>query len=226
MPTAPILKSIALTAFFSVTALLPEGNPKKIVIIDTGVGEANHSYLCGEGHKDFTGTDLIDKIEHGSIVYSLITKDLPSEGYCVVIIKWMDTHSDKPEWDLFDRISTYVRTLNPAYINMSLSGVAYTRTEYRNLKAMTGLGTKVFVAAGNDGRDLSVDCDRFPACYNLDSNFYVVGSLDDYSNKLESSNYGLPVTKWASGIYKKPNGTRWTGTSFASPRALVRDIND
>jgi hypothetical protein len=106
-------------------------------------------------------------------------------------------------------------------LNLSLSGDEYSTPLQEALSYARSKGVLAVVAAGNDGRDISV-VPAYPASFGLD-NIIAVAAIRSYQGaKLPSSNFGRPVFIAALGedmLTTLPGGQYGTesGTSFATP---------
>lgn len=198
-------------------------NTRKIIaILDTGVNTtSNNKYFCNPNlNKDFTNTGLRDVIPHGSHVFDIITNGLDEKKYCIVIVKWYDKEHQDTNNERVIKSFEYLITIKPDYLNLSFSGIGPLKKEKELLQTLLKNNTKIYVAAGNDGFNLDKNCIVFPACYSLPLN--IVGSSNTQSN------YGKIVTNWENGQLKNFK-TLWKtiqGTSFSTPRALRRQLND
>lgn len=193
---------------------------KKIAVIDSGIDLNNEKlkpYICNVGNYDFTGEGLQDTHGHGSNVAWLIVKDLNPKEYCVMALKYFSTRSSSSalEWEVrsLSRAIEYGAVL----INFSGGGLLSSSSETMLVLQALSKGIKVVVAAGNNGNDLSKNCNYFPACAVKDKNFYIVGSTYENGQKLPSSNYNGPVENWEVGYQQEgPDGKKLTGTSQAT----------
>lgn len=189
----------------------------RIAILDTGVGVNREisRFLCDSGYQDLTGEGIRDMEGHGTNIAGLITKDLDPDKYCIIIIKWWHTKK------------VHFNTLAPAimravidkadYINMSLTGPVSIPEEMEAINRALILGIKVVVAAGNEGTDLGLICDTYPACYPIiHKNFYIVENINDNGVRYNGSNYGGPVNAYAKGVGVTAGGYTMTGTSQAT----------
>jgi hypothetical protein len=180
---------------------------KIVAVVDTGYNPVFEKYLCkGYPVYDFTGTGILDRHGHGTNVAGLILKGLNPVKHCLVFIKLWDPSGIDIKLQYIDQLLK----LNPSYANLSFEGSGYSIKEFIILGVLTSQNTKVVVAAGNSSKNLSKDCDTFPACYPLKKNYYVVGATDSYSN------YGTPVRYKEVGTDQCANNICLTGTSQAA----------
>ena len=206
----------------SVSLALAE--PIKIAIVDTGLTEYTSKpalNLCPTGHRSFTkDRKLDDHSKHGTPIAYLISEQLSSidkTKWCLLIIKYFDDRqTGKENVEASERAFSYLLSQNVKYINYSSSGTSRTDYEEALVKAHLNRGTKVFVAAGNDGVELSwlAEPKYYPAMY--DKRIYVIGSIDARGNRSDSSNYGPVVKHYELGVDVSVGDERVSGTSFST----------
>lgn len=179
-----------------------------------------------------TNTLLEDSVGHGTHMANVIADRIKNVNYCTIIVKWFAKNQTSAE-NIANTIEgfKYIDTLSNISLVMYSAGGATSSVEERDaILALTLKGVKVFVAAGNENNDLDLNCNFFPACYNI-SNVEVVGSLDKNDKKQKLSNYGKKVTKWElgedvianAGIY---GNIPLTGTSQANAIAVSKYLNE
>lgn len=208
---------VVLVCLFSSIALSKETR-KIVAVIDSGIAPESSAlkYLCKGFHVDFTGTSLKDMNGHGTNIAGIIANKINTKTHCIAILKYWHTKDNpwgtKYEYDIIKSLYNYVKQINPDYINFSSAGGGFNHYEYSVLSELLDNGTKVVVASGNRGLNLTENaCNDFPACYYFDSpNFFVVG----YEGKL--SNYGGPVKYKRKGINQCGFGVCLTGSSQAT----------
>jgi hypothetical protein len=189
----------------------------RVAVIDTGLDmEKYKDWLCEGGHKDFTGTDLVDRMNHGNQVVENLIKYAGNSNYCIIVLKYINSNHDKYATPAYFYALKEAIKLNVDVVNYSGGGYI-DFSEERFL--ITTSGIKFFVAAGNEHRDLNEYCSYYPACLGLD-NVVVVGALEN-KELAPYSNYGFIVTEWEDG--KSIDG-KSHGTSFATPKATGKYI--
>ena len=224
--------TIAVLAFilgYNANASVP---PLKVAVIDSGFGfdvelHKKTFKICKSGSYDFTtNTHTVgdDMVGHGTVVTGLLNQHADTKNLCYIIYKVLKGK----EFKGYDNVN---RALSLAYknkvdvVNLSLEMYAHDDLTRRLIKSLTKRGTKVFVAAGNDGLNLNVTCNRYPACFKrLNQNFNVVGATDEDGDVAKYSNRGAFISVYKYG--RTSNGAR--GTSFASPRAAgdyIKSLN-
>lgn len=207
--------------FLSLTAQAE--NRTRVAIIDTGVDFSTAGpFMCKDGHKDFTGKGLTDAEGHGTNIAGIITRNMNRNTHCIQVLKWYHNgEKDKPEVVRARVLSALKRALEykAKYVNLSMSGTLNSVEEYTAIYDLLESGAKVFVAAGNDGQNLNMKCDIYPACYHIHNpNFYVVAN---YNNS--SSNFANWV-KWEDGNNVEGFGHVSSGTSQATAVFLSKKL--
>ncbi len=194
----------------------------RIAVLDSGYSQGDYpkAKLCKIGHKDFTGTGIQDNLWHGTHITNIIADRIKHSNYCIIIVKWYDPNTPRsrytePSNDAFQ----YVLKLKVDVVNYSAGGSYTSKAEKRAIAKLLARGVKVFVAAGNESRDLNQNCTYFPACYNLNK-LVVVGNKTVTGPVEGSSNYGNVVNHWEVGTNVLAyDGTKLryaTGTSQAT----------
>lgn len=197
--------------------------PLRVAVIDSGFGfdaEMNKKAfkICKTGSYDFTKMLPIvgdDEIGHGTAVMSLIERQANTKGVCYMVLKVFDATGETSGETIRKALRRAIR-YKADIVNMSL-GSSDHNLETRNLlKFLAKKGTKIFVAAGNEKKDLNKTCNSYPSCYkNVGKNLVVVGALDEDYDVAKYSNYGSFISVYKYG--RTYFGQR--GTSFAAPRA-------
>lgn len=198
--------------------------PVKIAIIDTGYDEKNlpEGYpvlkICPEGSYDFVvrRKGVTSSHWHGNVTASIIANLLQDVNYCALVYN-VATGASIPDDALLDAVKQASKEHLFA-VNLSLGGTVYSAAIHQALLALEGTGTTIFIAAGNDNKNLNSVCNTYPACFKL-KNTFVVGATDHDVFKASYSNEGTKVNSWYDGSFNY-NGQLVQGTSFASPRAL------
>lgn len=195
----------------------------KIAILDTGYNPeraVTKLKLCKNGHYDFFSetAKLASTNPHGTYVAALIAEPLQDVDYCAVVYQLVGKEGEISPQNVM-RAILMAKDEGVVAANMSINGPFSNFLEQRALRAASNTGMKIFVAAGNDKKDLNVACASFPACYDI-PNLIMVGALtDDLSQPAQYSNYGARIQAWYAGRYFD-GVTMAQGTSFACPRAL------
>jgi hypothetical protein len=193
------------------------GETRKVVaVVDTGLPYNSKTipYLCKGLQYDLTEKGIQDIEGHGTNVMGIISSGLNPKTHCISMIKWW--HDGKDSSLFAPRIISLMKllpTLNPVLVNMSFGGELYMPEEANGIKLLLAKGVRIVVSAGNDKQNLSIKCDKFPACYPIkNKNFYVVGA-----SNVAQANYGGPITDYLPaknlcGIF----GVCMSGTSQAA----------
>jgi len=159
-----------------------------IAVIDTGVNlKLASTYMCRDGNADLTGNGLSDVHGHGTNIAGILAKKINTKTHCLQIIKWFHTSNknDKGFSKLMEDALDVAHKYKAKYINMSLSGDGHLPSEFAMMSILLSEGIEIYVSAGNNSKDLDVNCNAFPACYRFNHpNFHVVGAYDvPVSNK-------------------------------------------
>jgi len=167
----------------------------RVAVIDTGinVNNKNRPYLCKDGHEDFTGYGMSDKIGHGTEVVQLIIETAKSKNFCIVVLKfWEEEISTEQAISATVAAFEKVKRLGIRLVNYSASGNS--KSPLEELFISTNPRIMFVVAAGNEGVDLDLN-PRYPASYNY-SNVIAVGALNRFGTRHRVSNYGERVKNW------------------------------
>lgn len=167
---------------------------RRVAVIDSGY--SGKAKICTFGSYDFIenkygiGKDLIG---HGTTIANTIVDG--NSKYCLVILRvFSNGQMQGPNLipsAIFRAISEHVNV-----INLSLEGYIYDAAEFVAIKYAISKGIKVFVASGNDNRNLDLMCNIYPACYHIPG-LVVVGTYE----KGKVGNVGSVVTQqeaWCS----------------------------
>lgn len=164
-------------------------------------------------------------MNHGTNIFSLVTKNLDHKKYCVIVYKFYSKTATGNQ-NLYRTLQALIAAKHEkvAYLNMSLYGYEADKDEERLIRDILRQGTQVFVAAGNKREKLDIGtkmCDTYPACYAFPKyrgkSFHVVGNSTH-----SSTNYGSAITIYKDGTNK--GIPRLTGTSQSTPIALNNHI--
>jgi hypothetical protein len=196
-------------------------------VIDTGVDYnfIPKSKVCG--YYDLTGEGKIDPTKHGTLVSGLILTEAGNSPICLVEVKWYSEKNTKERRK--DNVIAALKIVlrqHVKYLNISQEGYFYSDEEHSLLQQILNQGVVVSVSAGNYSDDESIQCDTFPACYELKGKFFVVGALSEVGLRWKLSNYGGPITSWAPGEKQCYKRICQSGTSFSSPNFLGRYIRE
>jgi len=209
-----------------------------IAVIDTGIRKTASikPYLC-KNEVDLLGYGIHDVHGHGTNVAHILARYISPKTHCLLIIKWY--HNAEVEQSMATSVAGIlkqgriavkalkaVERYRAKYVNMSSAGtLSHWKERYLMLDLLRN-GVVFAVAAGNEGLDLSVSCDSFPACYNFSSpNFYVIGG-SHLGRKLTRFNHGGPVDTYEQAINVRAGGITLSGTSQATPIFLGKYISE
>lgn len=199
----------------------PDHHKIRILLIDIGVTWSKDiaPFLCSEGYQGFIPGEedpFVDSNGHGTLMAHVMAETLDTRKHCIVVYK--SFKANVAEY--------YAHALHEAansefeVISISLGDSTYYYAEPDWYKKLTKK-TRVFVSAGNDGKDLGFKCDAYPACLASkigSENFRVVSSLNSRFN------HGGPVNEIA-GDEILISGVKHTGTSVSTARAAALYAN-
>lgn len=237
-----------------VADIKPEPKQAKVVVavIDTGIDPTLMSkpWICKEGHKDFTGSGLVDNHGHGTHIAGIVEQhakkvildfkknnlkslDDATADFCIIAIKYFDPKVKSDNLDLTIKSLRWAIDQKVDIINYSGGGTEYSEKEFKLIEEALKKGIKVVAAAGNERSNLET-AKYYPAMY--DQRIFIVGNLQSNYDKTRAptSNYGKPVNTWEVGtnvISRLPGGTIgfMTGTSQATAvksGKIVREMLD
>lgn len=174
----------------------------KIIVIDSGISKSqiNKPYICKGGVMTaFDNDSGIDFHGHGTNIINIISSKINQKKYCIVSIKVYQVKAQN--------MNAYIKGLRmasflyPKIVNISMTGDQSSYLETAYITNILSTGSKVIVAAGNEGFDLNKVCNSYPACIknnlpkHLSGNFLVVSNKD-----VKSANYGRIVTHYRKGF--------------------------
>jgi hypothetical protein len=192
----------------------------RIALLDTGYPRPYHlapvkDYLCEDKHVDLTNTFLEDDNGHSTNLIYILSKHINPKKACITVIK---TYSYAARKTTYAQGIDYAMDIGAKYINMSAGGTSKMEDERREISLALLKGIHFITVSGNNGVDLGLFCDYYPACYAFKSPFFhVVGNLLDQRTRAHTSNYGGPVTNWEIGTgHCECPGLCMSGTSQAA----------
>jgi subtilisin family serine protease len=163
---------------------------------------------------------------HGTRIADLLAEKLRGVDYCLIFIQmFRNVEPMYPIPDDYVEALTRVREAGATAVNISLKSFEFVSQDQKNAFAETTKKIPIFLAAGNEYRDLSKKCDIYPVCYPF-KHLIVVGAQDFENPKKHASysNYGARVNLWAPGHFIDSDQEPLFGTSYATPRALAEYI--
>ena len=146
-----------------------------VAVIDSGINPYSYkeNFLCKSGHRDFTGTGIIDRIGHGTHVSTTIdqyvknihprslhdeefasrlaTKKVP---YCQLILKYFDVLPDENNQLYLQQALRWAIDMHADVINYSGGGENPIPEERLLIEEALDKGIKVIAAAGNNSKQL------------------------------------------------------------------------
>ena len=210
---------LAMAALFSMVMSTAKGETRVAVIDGPLLHEEsmNMSFkMCKKGHFDFnTQKPVVARANdvHSYYVTNLISQVAQRNDVCFVMLNVMGRNV-KP--GAIGKAIDLALKYKVKAVNISIVSTELLESEKSAIKRALRRGVRIFVAAGNDSKNLNEVCNTYPACYRIKhKNYKVVGAIDVYWQKAYYSNYGTMVNQWEFGEVGPLRGT-----SFASPRAL------
>jgi hypothetical protein len=184
----------------------------KIAVIDTGVSRFQEQYLCKGGKKSLVDDLGYDTNGHGTNIISILASGLDFSKYCIISYKVFSSYS----YDGILAVAINEAIMDKVqYINLSAAGTGSSFSEKHAIEQTIKNGIYIFIAGGNDSKNLDKKCDVYPACYRFDSQYFkVIGATDT-----GTSNTGSFFYAYAKG--RKQGFPPMTGTSQATPNALI-----
>ena len=223
----------------------------RVAVVDTGLDIKNSDApLCKTGHRDFTGTGLMDRQGHGTHISDVIdqyakgvvrTKDVYAPygfkarnggmHYCQIIIKYYNDETSTGRQNVLrsTKALAYAASLNVDFINYSSGGGEVVLGERAAILRALRKNITIVAAAGNDGRNLDIQGNTYyPAMYSRQ--VISVGNRTSMGFVNSTSNYGKAVVAWEVGtaiLAKLPNGQfgYLSGTSQAAAVHTGKLIN-
>lgn len=175
---------------------------EKIVVIDTGlINPAQFKHiLCAQDHLDFTTNKTgLDKNKHGTNIVGIISKNLNFNKYCILMMKYYEEKSGTNQFRVDSSLEEVLKQNKVKLVNFSSSGFGFIKTEKEFIRKITNRGIYFITAAGNTGKDTTIE-PVYPSCYKIQhSKFRVVGNLNPDLSKNLTSAYGQCVNTWETG---------------------------
>ena len=207
-------KLLAIITILTSVSVIAGETRKRINVLDDGITPIGKiqfgSALCKDGHsKNFTNVEG----RHGTNVVSIIANKLNTKKFCIEIHNILG-----PGTNIGSELIALIDSEDAVAINLSFTGNNAIKQERKLLKGLVKKNIHIFVAAGNDFRNLDEE-PSYPASYSFESKFYhVVGSSTKTRNGKDFSNFGGVVTETQPGTHI--GFPKMTGTSQSTPNAL------
>lgn len=200
---------------------------RKILIMDSGVFLTSRlkPFLCDSGHKSFLDEKRSNPLEdesgssHGTMVATVISEYIDPNTHCIVIYRTFPKEGGSVATMAYMHGLIEAKKHKFDAIVIPMEDVGYYLDEVKLYKELTE-NSRIFIATGNDTKDLDKKCDVYPACLATQinsKNFRVVGdekgefNLGKLINECEPSEYSL-------------NGLDYKGTSVSTARAAARYV--
>lgn len=193
-------------------------NRQKIFVIDTGIKEdmANQPYMCKDGvRKTSVINSPYDTNGHGSDIVEIIASNMDVSKYCIVSISWYENmlSSYKGLRSIIEALEM-VNKDKVKIVNLSLSGIAFDKKEFNEIKKLLKKGVIVNVASGNNGEFLTKEiCNVYPTCYvnylnNSEKQFF--NSIGASDTKKSNKGYGINYYRSGKGLYNMSGSSQAT----------------
>jgi cell wall-associated protease len=188
----------------------------KVAVIDTGYSgffatKRTKKTMCKNGHYDFKFDEPklgYDVIGHGTFVTNLIVENAKRDDICILMYKVNEYIQEKTR-DHITKALAYAYKQGARVVNISMGDPTFNYRESKVFQRAARKGMKIFVAAGNEGKDMNQMCNIYPGCYTA-PNIFTVGNK---GSKVQIYEYGT-----IPGVGR--------GTSFATPRAVARFLRE
>lgn len=227
---AKILYGFIITIIVAFFALKSHADQKiHLFIIDTGIDAYSHEEIRSHIPRIIDDPlDWFDGNAHGTHIAGIALK-----GTCPEVelqsCSWFKLNS-KGSWDEYLNCIRIAGSLKPDVINISSSGQNYDAEEFEILKQLSNGGTKIVVAAGNNGKNL-LYYSIYPASYKI-KNLIVVGNIENDGQRSITSNYGLPnevympgvkvISTWPGGKWGEMTGTSQSTAKYSNKLLLEK----
>ncbi len=168
-----------------------ENDPLKVYVVDFGI---NHNdpkikdFLCDSGHFTTISPLVIIKpydFKHGTEMASYIVEGFkPKKGFCLVDVNINIPGLENNIESYFSGLY-YLTQVETGLISMSLAGKTFYKKEKVLMHTLARKGFYMNIAAGNEGLDLDLNCNIFPACFfsGLEDNVNVLTAVREETDK-------------------------------------------
>jgi hypothetical protein len=180
----------------------PIDNEIKVMIIDTGV-DGKNPVISNFIPKEYKNTpESVDTNGHGTHVFWLIAQKSCPKVKLIPCKGFKEESKKGTDYGYTDSNNCFKKAieLDVHMINYSAGGRTFNQEELNLLKQVKDSGIVMAAAAGNHGNNLNL-VPFYPASHKKSgmSNIYVIGALNTFNGKLESSNRGYLDMQWELG---------------------------
>lgn len=204
--------------FYLVMVVFIHGcNParKQIILLDSGISKSEipAEFLCEYGHRSFIKENddpLKDETGHGTVLARILVEMINPKEYCIMSYKVFPGY---PYPEAYAQALTDIAKTNASAVVIAIEDSSYYLKEPEWLTEIL-IDKKVYIAAGNGGKNLSITCDVYPACLSINSpNLHIVGA-----DTFEFNQFGPINNKAYPHFFYK--GHNHSGTSISTARAV------
>ena len=209
---------LAIITLLASTTSYAKDQRQRINVLDNGITKAGvkkfAKALCKDGHSK---NALNEEGKHGTNVISIIANKLNTKKFCIEIHNVLGKGTT-----MKDEFRALFASFDAKFINMSFAGDQPSKTEKQMIKVLLKKNIHIFVAAGNQNKNLDKS-PTYPASYGFKTKkYHVVGSSTKTWYGKKFSNFGSVVTEKQPGT--KIGWPLMTGTSQSTPNALNKFI--
>jgi hypothetical protein len=181
----------------------------KVAVLDSGLNTGFNIKVCAGERVSFVDKNTKDAHGHGTNVSYLINRGLNNADYCQSIYKVWNGSKDNGN-SFVAALKVLTKRSDIKVVNLSIAGVGYNPVEAKIITTLLDQGKILVVASGNNGQNLTNNCNIYPACY--DERIIVVAN-GFRGRPYARSNYGAQVDYYIDGRKKGPPGIKLTGSS-------------
>lgn len=210
------MKTLILLLVIIFLVSLAEAKTLRVAVIDTGYS-GQTTRLCADGQFDFvfdSPTVGKDRVGHGTKVINAIERYAGKSAYCILAYRVFGDESFLPPVAV---AVNYAVAHGATVINLSLEGPTASLEETTAISLALKRGVTVLVAAGNEGKNLDINCNVYPACYHL-KGLQVIGSWANVK-RAKHGNTGKIITQHEDYCFEGTCGTSLS-TAIATGKFL------
>lgn len=171
------LFALAFMFFVSFMALATE----RVYLVDTGL-RSTISKQCGP-QINYSDVNIATH-PHGTHMAIEIYNQAKSLDYCIQSYNIYDSKVQNITVRNIKKALSHILTQPKGIVNLSIQGTAKDYSEMVLIKKLADAGFIINIASGNQGKDLTLGCISYPACYFRIKykNINVISNTDTYAN--------------------------------------------